>query len=417
MTFMSNQVKHDSLPGSAGEVEYQATRGAAKLVNTAPRSSPAIEDGGERSSVVLAKGSSIDGIRWLSFALVGAGIACVAYADYLVQSISLSYLYILPLVVAALLLPRRITFTLTLICVFLHDLLAPPYSTLQVRIADNLIALIGFGFVVLMTHNFVAQRNSLSELTRRQRDDLLKEVDLAAHVQRLFLPINVPVIPGFEIAAMMHPARGVGGDYYDYIPLPNNKLGLIIADVAGKGVAAALLMAAASAAVRVDSNEPRRISETIDRLNHELHGLSGGSRFMTMFLGELEPKARSLKYANCGHNPALLFRAAKPQARWLSAGCMPVGLFPVLHCEPEHITLESGDVVVWYTDGLTEAENQSGEEFGRRKIFDVVRSNRNARAQEIVDLLYREVINFSGRDTFDDDLTIMVLKVEPAPWE
>jgi phosphoserine phosphatase RsbU/P len=213
---------------------------------------------------------------------------------------------------------------------------------------------------------------------------------------------------------MMYPARGVGGDYYDYIPLPNNKLGLVIADVAGKGVAAALLMAAASAAVRVDANDPRRISETIDRLNRELHGLSGGSRFMTMILGELEPESRLLKYANCGHNPALLFRASKAQARWLSATCTPVGLFPILHCEPEQITLESGDVLVWYTDGLTEAENQAGEEFGPRKTFDIVRSNRDACAQEIVDLLYQEVINFSGRDTFDDDLTIMVLKVEPA---
>ena len=91
-----------------------------------------------------------------------------------------------------------------------------------------------------------------------------------------------------------------------------------------------------------------------------------------------------------------------------------MGLFPILHCEPEQVTLESGDVLVWYTDGLTEAENQAGEELGPRKIFDIVRSNRDASAQEIVDLLYQEVINFSGRDTFDDDLTIMVLKVDPA---
>jgi sigma-B regulation protein RsbU (phosphoserine phosphatase) len=91
-----------------------------------------------------------------------------------------------------------------------------------------------------------------------------------------------------------------------------------------------------------------------------------------------------------------------------------VGLFPILQCEPEQIALESGDVMVWYTDGLTEAENEAGEEFGPRKIFDIVRSNWGARAQEIVDLLYQEVINFSERDTFDDDLTIMVLKVEGA---
>jgi serine phosphatase RsbU (regulator of sigma subunit) len=411
---MNNFAGNTSSVENKDEIQSVASKERMTALGSAAASATAVDAHARRPLPVLAKGSSLDGIQWLSFALVAGAIACVAYADYLVKSISLSYLYILPLVVAAILLPRRITFTLTLICVFLHDLLAPPYSTVLVRIADNLIALIGFGFVVAITHKFVAQRDALSGLIRRQRDDLLKEVDLAAHVQRLFLPVNGPAIPGFDIAAMMYPARGVGGDYYDYIPLPNHKLSLIIADVAGKGVAAALLMAAASAAVRVDANDPRRISETIDRLNRELHGLSDGSRFMTMILGELEPESRLLRYANCGHNPALLFRAAKAQAKWLSATCTPVGLFPILHCPPEQVTLESGDVLVWYTDGLTEAENQAGEEFGRGKIFDIVRSHRNANAQEIVDLLYQEVIDFSERDTFEDDLTIMVLKVEPV---
>jgi len=411
---MNNFARNASSVENKDEVQSLASKRTIRPAGFAASPSTAVRAHAQPPLPVLAKGSSIDGIQWLSFALVAGAIACVAYADYLVKSISLSYLYILPLVVAGILLPRRVTFTLTLICVFLHDLLAPPYSTLGVRIADNLIALIGFGFVVAMTHKFVAQRDALSGLIRRQRDDLLKEVDLAAHVQRLFLPVNGPAIPGFDVAAMMYPARGVGGDYYDYIPLPNHKLGLVIADVSGKGVAAALLMAAASAAVRVDANDPRRISETINRLNQELHGLSDGLRFMTMILGELDPESRLLRYANCGHNPALLFRAAKAQARWLSATCTPVGLFPILHCEPEQITLESDDVLVWYTDGLTEAENPAGEEFGPGKIFDIVRSNRGAGAQEIVDLLYQEVINFSGRDTFDDDLTIMVLKVEPA---
>ena len=411
---MNNVARNTSLFENKSQTRSVATNGRKRPTGTKTVPSTAVSAHAQRPLSVLATKSSIDRIQWLSFALVAGAIACVAYVDYLVKSMSLSYLYILPLVVAAILLPRRITFTLTLICVFLHDLLGRPYSALPVRIADNLITLIGFGFVVAITHKFVAQRNSLSGVIRRQRDDLLKEVDLAAHVQRLFLPLNGPAIPGYDIAARMFPARGVGGDYYDYIPLPEHKLGLVIADVAGKGVAAALLMAAASAAVRVDANDPRRISETIDRLNHELHGLSDGSRFMTMILGELEPESRLLRYANCGHNPALLFRATKLETRWLSATCTPVGLFPILHCEPEQIALESGDVMVWYTDGLSEAENQAGEEFGPRRISDTVRSNWGASAQEIVDLLYQEVINFSGRDTFDDDLTIMVLKVEAA---
>ena len=365
---MNNVARNTSFVENEREIYSVASKPRTRSTGSAAAQSTALSARARRPLPVLEGKSTIVGIQWLSFALVAGAIACVASADYLVKSMSLGYLYILPLVVAAILLPRRITFTLTLICVFLHDVLGRPYSALSVRIADNLITLIGFGFVVAIVHKFVAQRNSLSGVIRRQRDDLLKEVDLAAHVQRLFLPLNGPSIPGYDIAARMFPARGVGGDYYDYIPLPNHKLGLVIADVAGKGVAAALLMAAASAAVRVDANDPRGISETIDHLNHELHGLSDGSRFMTMILGELEPESRLLKYANCGHNPALLFRATKLEAKWLSATCTPVGLFPILHCEPEQITLESGDVLVWYTDGLLEAKNQAGEEFGPERF-------------------------------------------------
>jgi len=351
---------------------------------------------------------------WLPLLIVISATACVAYADYLVRSISLGYLYVLPLCLSAVLLARRTTFVLLGICIFFHDLLGPPYTTVETRAFHNLTALAGFACVVLLLQYFVSQRDALFELTRRQRDALMKDVQLAAQVQRMFLPITEPVIAGFDIAAMICPAKVVGGDYYDYIPVSNGNLELVIGDVAGRGVGAALLMAALSAVVHLEVRESRNLSDIVTRLNRELHPLTGDSGFVTLLLGELHPGSRRLRYVNCGHNPALLLQAKSAEASWLGASCVPLGLFPALNCHPEEITLAPGDILVWYTDGLTEAANEeAGVEFGRDRLLQVVRSNPGASARGLIDLVYDAVTRYTGRRSFDDDLTIVAIKAEP----
>ena len=364
------------------------------------RSSVPLEDGGFGHS------------SWLPLFVVLGATACVAYADYLVRSISLGYLYVLPLCLSAVLLKRRITFVLLGISIFFHDLFGPPYSTVETRAFHNLTALAGFACVVLLLQYFVSQRDALFEVTRRQRDALMKDVELAAHVQRMFLPIAEPVIAGFNVSSMISPAKVVGGDYYDYIPRSNGTLELVIGDVAGRGVGAALLMAATAAVLQLEVRESRKLPDIISRLNRELHALTGDSGFVTLLLGELHPGSRRLRYVNCGHNPALLFRANTAEASWLAATCVPVGLFPTLHCEPEEVTLAAGDILVWYTDGLTEAENERGLEFGRERLLQAVRSNRGADARGLVDLIYDAVTEFTGRQSFDDDMTIVAIKAE-----
>jgi len=152
------------------------------------------------------------------------------------------------------------------------------------RILHNLTALVGFAFVVAILRWFVAQRNALDELTRHQRDELLKEVELAAEVQRLFLPRSDPETEGFEISGAMHPARVVGGDYYDFLARTDGRMRLVIADVSGKGVAAALLMSATAAAVQLETNEPRRLCDVVSHLNKELYALQDDGRFvMSMY--------------------------------------------------------------------------------------------------------------------------------------
>jgi serine phosphatase RsbU (regulator of sigma subunit) len=243
---------------------------------------------------------------------------------------------------------------------------------------------------------------------------LLKEVELAAEVQRLFLPRNDPETAGFEISGAMHPARVVGGDYYDFLPRPDGRMRLVIADVSGKGVAAALLMSATAAAVQLETNEPRKLCDVVSHLNKELYALQDYERFVTVLVGELDPGSGALRYINCGHNPALLLRGDGREAEWLEASCTPVGMMPEMDCALEEVRLAPGDVMVWYTDGLTEASNRDAKEFGTVRLLESVRLHSAGSAREICEQLWLDVAAFTRRDSLSDDLTLMVIKMKNA---
>src|SRR3984893_19141022 len=232
------------------------------------------------SRSLLRREVAADGPQWLPAVLVFGSIAAVAYADFIVTSISLGYLYILPLGISAMFLRSQISYGLIVVCVFLHDLFGPPYPSLESRITHNLTALAGFTFVVYVIQRYVKQRELLDQAVRKQRDQLLQDVELAAQVQGLFLPIRRPSIAGLEIAGTMRPMRGVGNDYYDYIPIDDHTIQVVIADVAGKGVPAALLMSATAAAVQLEVSEKRNILEVVNRLNNGIHSLSDGDRYV-----------------------------------------------------------------------------------------------------------------------------------------
>ncbi len=167
---------------------------------------------------LLRKDVASNGPAWLPLVLVLGAIGAVAYADHLVVSISLVYLYILPLAVGAIFLRKEVSYSLIVICILLHDSYSRRPIHPAIRIFDNLSAMLCFAFVVYLIQRYIEQKEALDKAVQQQRDDLLQDVELAAQVQRLFLPVGKPAIDGLEIAGMMHPARGVGGDYYDYIP-------------------------------------------------------------------------------------------------------------------------------------------------------------------------------------------------------
>jgi len=351
-----------------------------------------------------------DGRKWLPLASVFGSIAIVAYADYIATKVPLGYLYILPLGIGALFLRSEISYGLVAVCLFLHDLFRPVHVlSLGARIAHNLTALVGFIVVVYAVQRYVKQRELLGKAVRKQRDDLLHDVELAGQVQRLFLPQGHPSIAGLDITGMMQPAQGVGGDYYDYIPVNDHAIQMVVADVAGKGVSAALLMSAAAAATQLEINEERDILDVVNRLNAGLHSVSDGTRYVTLLLAEVDAQRRALRYINCGHNPALLVRQSG-QIMSMGSSCPPLGMFARAACEVSEFELEPGDIMAFYTDGLVEAENARGEQFGMDRLLSVVRGNSVLPAERIMNNLFQAAVGFHGGFSFNDDVTILVVK-------
>src|SRR5216683_6785680 len=383
------------------------------LVHPAVRESTPAELRGLRERTpllsLLRKDVASNGPAWLPLGLVLGAIGAVAYADHLVVSVSLVYLYILPVSVGAIFLRRGISYSLIVVCILFHDYYSPRNINPGLRIFHNLSAALSFAFVVYVIRRYMEQREALARTIQQQGDDLLKDVDLAAQVQRLFLPQGKPAIAGLEIAGMMLPARGVGGDYYDYIPIDAHTIQIVIADVAGKGVSAALLMSATAAAMRLEANRDRNMLQQVERLNTEIGAVSDPEKYVTLLVAEIDTTKRIIHYVNCGHNPALLFRANPGTLTRMDSSCPPIGLSPEEICELASSDLMAGDMLVFYTDGVTEAGNRFGEEFGMERLSATVLRGSSLSAENLMTNIYNAAADFCG-DNFDDDVTILVVK-------
>jgi serine phosphatase RsbU (regulator of sigma subunit) len=340
------------------------------------------------------------------------GILAVAYADSLVVTISLGYLYVLPLSLAALTQYRRTAFSLAALCVLLHDWLGPYEYTGKQLLYVSLLSSAGFFVVVLFVGKLADQRRRLMHVVSAQRHELELELTQAAEVQQRLLPHKAPSIPGMEIAGLMSPSKELGGDYYDYIPFPEGVLGLVIADVSGKGTEAALFMPSIEVALRMDSHAPSPTHEIVSNLNKVLYELTGQSRYVTLFYAKVDISRQKLEYTNAGHFPPMLLRGDEPEM-WLTEGGTVVGLLPLAEYRTASIVLNPGDVMILYTDGVIEAENEKGEIFTTERLIKVARANQLKTAQELLQGIYSAVLSFSGTKELHDDLTIVVFKVLP----
>jgi serine phosphatase RsbU (regulator of sigma subunit) len=343
--------------------------------------------------------------------VVFAAIAAVAYADWLVVApISLGYLYMLPISLSALVNPLPLSVGLAAGCTVLADAFGPPAHSLTLRLTENLIYLAGFlaaGFVVTL---IARERNRLDLAVRRQRDEYEHDLALAAHVQRQVLPAP-PVLPGFDFAAAMRTARLLGGDYYDFFAPSKGVVDVVIADVSGKGAAAALLMPSLAVALRLNSHGEGGPAAIVKEFDRVLKQVTDAATFVTMFYARIRCAERTLEYANAGHNPPVIVRAQGELLLLDQAGPI-LGILPGAQYRNVSVPLEHGDILALFTDGVTEQEDRSGEQFSLERLTRLLEQRRTASASDLVAEVTETVRTHAGTDELADDLTVVIAKVE-----
>jgi len=278
----------------------------------------------------------------------------------------------------------------------------------------NSFALVSYDEI---TREVQAQRRAHAERSESEHRSS-QELELARQVQARLFPQTQPALSTLDYAAVCIQARHIGGDYYDFLDLGREQVGLVIGDVSGKGVAAALLMANLQAHLRNQSaaylsrpyvpfvlEQPQRFLLSVNRLFFEN---TADSAFATLFFGEYDDKQRRLRYANCGHLPPLLLRNDDRLDR-LDATSTVIGLFKGWDCSAGETRLFPGDTVAFYTDGVTESFNEEGEQFGETRLAEALRRYRELSPQNLLASLVDEVRRFSPQQQHDD-ITVVVAK-------
>ncbi len=265
-------------------------------------------------------------------------------------------------------------------------------------------------FVGTLLHTYDAMRRQLEANFRslRVKEALEREVEIAREVQRELLPRGVPVVRGLELAGICIPAIGVGGDYYDYLPLQDERIGLVIADVSGKGIPAALLMAGLQASVRSLALPGVPPCEINRRLNDMLHQSTSASRYATLFFGLYDPQDRSLHYSNAGHFPPIHLGAHG--TAYLSQGGLPIGLMPSSLYGEGRRELGLGDLLALYTDGVVETPNATGEEFGSARLVEILTRQKDASLADMLARVIEAVDGWSGGGPPHDDVTLVLAR-------
>jgi sigma-B regulation protein RsbU (phosphoserine phosphatase) len=274
-----------------------------------------------------------------------------------------------------------------------------------------------------------------AELVRLMAEEemLRHEVEIAANVQRRLFPERPPEVASLELAGLCHPARGIGGDYYDFILLEEGKVGIAVADVAGKGISAALLMSTVQASLRSQAPAVNgNITELVSAMNRLLHVSTDANSYASFFFAQFSEETGQLTYVNAGHNPPILLRAApaiKAAARGaastserdltetaevglLTTGGPVIGVFGNCAYEQETIQMHKGDILIAYTDGVTEAMNAEGDEFGEEKLKKILVDGPQMSAHDLADRIVSSVRQWCGDTPQHDDLTLVVMKVK-----
>src|SRR5713101_5534668 len=269
----------------------------------------------------------------------------------------------------------------------------------------NSFALVSFDE---MTQAVEAQRRATAERLESERR-AAHELEISTQVQARLFPHTFPPLRTLDYAGICIQARLVGGDYYDFLNLGQQRLGLVLGDISGKGIAGALLMANLQANLRsqcaIGLDDPQRLLRSVNELFYDN---TADNAYATLFFGEYDDQAQRLRYANCGHLSALLLRRNNTLER-LDSTCTVLGLFKEWECSIEECHLVSGDTIALYTDGITESCNAAGEEFGERRLTEALRRHRELPSRDLLAAIVDEVRQFSPGEQYDD-ITLIVAK-------
>jgi phosphoserine phosphatase RsbU/P len=284
---------------------------------------------------------------------------------------------------------------------------AEPYSGSDLRLLKSVAAQTGLALENAQLSAAMAQEVA-------QREKLSRELEIAREVQERLFPQKLPPVPGLDYCGTCRTALGVGGDYFDFLALPGGRLGMAIGDVSGKGIAAALMMASLQASLRSEAaRADYDLSGLMANVNHMVYEASASNRYATFFYSQYDPESRLLTYVNAGHNPPIILNSTANHLKKLETGGTVIGLLEHVRYAQDQVKLEAGDVLIAYTDGITESMNPEDEEWGEKRFMAAVESAMGASAAEIAASIVSAAIQFAAGAPQHDDMTLVILRVLP----
>jgi sigma-B regulation protein RsbU (phosphoserine phosphatase) len=322
------------------------------------------------------------------------------------RSLSAEELQTLDFMHTQLLLPLTVNERLTGIMSLGPKLSELPYTDTDIRLLESIASQMGLALENSRLVTTLAAEAAAREIAYR-------ELEIAREVQERLFPQNYPAVPGLDCAGYCRPARGVGGDYYDFLQLDDGRLGIAIGDVSGKGIAAALLMASLQASLRGQTTAGvHDLSHLMHNVNKLVYEASTSSRYATFFYGEYDPISRRFSYVNAGHNPPLLLRG---QEVLRLEACGPVvGLLPQASYGQAEFVLCPGDIFVAFTDGISEAQNEQEDEWEEDRFVPAAQACTQMPAKEMIQFIFRQADAFTGSAKQYDDMTLLVMKLARA---
>lgn len=295
-----------------------------------------------------------------------------------------------------------------------HSISGNGRKLIRVTIDDSIkqIAMFSSRFILRGKHYFLVSLQDIGGELERER--MAKELEIAHRLQLKLLPQQFPVMEGYDIAGFCSPAKEVGGDYFDFIRFDNGRLGITVGDVSGKGTPAAIYMTLIKGSFQSYTSDSESPENLLAKINTVMYNASEPEMFVTMLYGILDPAGNTFTFSRAGHNPLLKYNAAEGSIDWLKPKGIGIGLTDTASfgrlSSAKRTSLQSGDILLLYTDGLIEAMNKDMVEFGAERIESIMKSSHKFTAAEIAEAVRESIFQFTAGQEQHDDITVLVLK-------